>query len=928
MHRFVALDLETTGLDTQRDAIIEIAAVRFVDGRPTEHWATLVYPQRPIPDHITRITGIHDGMVAAAPSIEEVTEGLQAFVGQDVLVGHNIQKFDLAFLRVQGLFHQHPVVDTLRAAEVLLPRSPSYALGYLAQTLGLPIQPEHRALADAEATGWLFLALCARASELPKNLLLRLLHWARAVRWPGVAVLECGLRKHRGPESVPLPPTFPSLVEKSHTRPPKAVPHPLESPALLGPEGPLPQVLPGYEFREGQQAMSEAVAEALTRGEHLMVEAGTGTGKSLAYLIPAALWAAHHNEPVVISTFTRSLQDQLLEKDIPLVRAALGWPGLRAVALKGRRNYLCPRRLYDMYRIGPRDEDEFRVLARVLLWLAEGGSGVADDLTLQPQDMPIWQMLNAEDEGCTAKTCVQSMEGICPFYRARRAAQEAHLVVVNHALLMSDVVGGYRVLPSFSRLIVDEAHHLENAATEALTVTFSSGEWRAWMRKLGHQRQGLLGRLLFFFQREATPEAVAQVRGLIQDIVAKALHFQESLKTLERPFVDYLIQLHPRWETYRYDIRYRLTPETYALPWWEDVQHTWRNLREHLFALHTQMEQLVWYLGRLQHGLSDPDLQEQLEDFQNHLLTLDTALLAIVEHLQALFVEGESRYGHEVHWVEWHPKKGWLRWIRAPRHVATMLRTHLWEKKATAVLTSATLRVADSFAFLQDRLGLYEARTLVLPSPFDYPNQALVYVVRDMPMPNGPQHSEVLAQALIPVVEAAHGRTMVLFTAYASMLAVANRLRPLLEALGIRLLVQDEGRSVQSLVQAFRQGQPAVLLGTRSLWEGIDIPGPELSVLVLAKLPFGVPDDPLHAARAEMYRDPFTEYSLPDAVLAFLQGFGRLIRTREDRGVVVLFDPRVLTRPYGQVFLRSLPRVRLLQGSWKHLAAVIQQWLE
>ena len=928
MRSFVALDLETTGLDARQHEIIEIAAVRFEGGRIVARWAELIKPRQPIPAHITRITGIDNGMVANAPRIHQVVDALQAFVGDSLLVGHNLHKFDLPFLHMQGLFRRHPIADTLRAAEVLLPRAPDFSLGTLAHYLHLPQTPAHRALQDAETTGWLFLALCEKAAELPENLLRLLLRWAQRVHWPAAVVLQEGLRRHRGPKTRPLGWTGRDEPMTSPSPPVERLPHPLESGALLGPEGPLARVFPGYEVRESQMHMAEAVAEALLREEHLMVEAGTGTGKSLAYLVPAALWALRHQEPVVVSTYTKVLQDQLLHKDIPLVQKMLGDVGLRAVVLKGRGNYLCPRRLEDRLREGPRDESEFQVLGRTLVWLVEGGTGEQDDLTLRGHEMWVWRQINAEDEGCTAKTCTQRMGGQCPFYRARRAAHEAHLVIVNHALLMADAVGGFRVLPEFSRLVLDEAHHLERAATEALTQEFSPGTWRGFLRELGHRQKGLLGRIAFLFQQHASPDYQVRVRGWIQHAVDAAFQFQEELKILEALFQDYLDQTHPHRERYRYALRIRMTPHFYHQPWWKQVEREWLRVRTYLETLHDRLEQLALLVHRLYQQLEDPELQEALEDVHGRLLTLDQRALEVREHLQAFFLEGELRWDAEVHWLEWDPKRKQMAWVRAPRRVDHLLQESLWEKKPAAVLTSATLTVAGSFAFMQERLGMFQARTLLLPSPFDYENQALMYVVRNVPRPNGPEYTEVLSTALVELARATQGRMLVLFTSYAQMDAVARRIRSALEAAGIRLLLQEEKRSVQSLVRAFRAGGPAVLLGTRSLWEGIDIPGQDLSVLVLTKLPFGVPDDPLHAARAEMYPDPFTQYSLPDAVLAFRQGFGRLIRTRTDRGLVVVFDSRLIHRRYGQVFLRSLPACRVYQGPWESLPDLAAQWLD
>ncbi len=930
MRTFVALDLETTGLDAREHEIIEIAAVRFEEGRPRGHWSRLVRPTQPIPPHITRLTGIDDRMVAHAPTLDQVLPELQDFVGEALLVGHNLHRFDLPFLHVQGLFQRHPVADTLMAAQVLLPRAPDYSLATLVRYLNLPVTPEHRAERDAEAAGWLFLALVDRAARLPLPLLQRLIRWAQTLRWPGLAVLQTALQQLRGTANRTWhwqQALIPEEEAPEPSPPPASLPHPLESGALLGPEGPLAHQWPQYEYREAQVTMADAVAEALLRGEHLMVEAGTGTGKSLAYLVPAVLWALHHGEPVVIATYSKALQDQLLYKDLPIVQRMLGMPHLRAVVLKGRGNYLCPRRLEDALRRGPRDHDELRVLGRVLVWLYEQGSGERDDLTLQSHDEWVWRQLNAEDQGCTTRTCVQRMQGLCPFYRARKAAQEAHVVIVNHALLMVDALAGHRVLPPFSRLVIDEAHHLERAATEALLTSFSARQWRTWMRDLGHTQRGLLGSIAAWFQRRA-PEAYATyVQPLLQPLVDAAFQFQENFKTLEALWDSWLQERFPSRERYRYTLRVRILPQHYQQPWWEQVTRAWLQARRSLERLDQYMARLADVLGRALREQPD-DADPLLEDLYGRLQTLQQEAQAIYHHLQAVFVEGPVRQEDEVHWVEWHPKDTRLAWLRAPRRVDAWLQEALWQRKEAAILTSATLTVAGSFGFLQERLGLMEARTLGLPSPFNYQEQALLYVVRDIPPPQHERYGEALARALVPLVEQAQGRTLVLFTSYALMEKVARLVQPALEAAGLGLLVQEEGRSVRALVDAFRRGPRMVLFGTRSLWEGIDIPGQDLSLLVLTKLPFGVPDDPLHAARAEMYPDPFTQYSLPDAVLAFRQGFGRLIRTRHDRGIVVVFDPRLVQKRYGQVFLQSLPPCRMLQGPWEGLLPLVRRWLE
>ncbi len=489
---FVALDLETTGLNPERDAIIEVAAVKFRDDEPVDRFTTLINPGRPIPYEIQQLTGISNADVLGKPRFELIAPQLTRFVGSLPVVGHNVS-FDLGFLRPHGLLTDNLPLDTWELATILLPNQAGYSLGVLADRFSLAIPSKHRALDDATATGHLFLVLGDRVSRLPRAVLLEIGRLARGSGWPlgqvfEEALIAAGVVKGAA-EEIPLAELAPGspLFQPWRAGEPLI---PVEQPApvdvaalaaMLKPGGAVGQAFAGYEFRPPQVAMLEAVANAFNRNHHLFAEAGTGTGKSLAYLLPAIAYAAQNGSRVVVSTNTINLQDQLFKKDLPDLQQILAdaWgqePPFRATLLKGRSNYLCPRR-FAALKARPRlNHDELRVIARILVWLPITQTGDQSELSLpQPSDRFVWSQVAADNEGCSLDRCQRDMGGRCFFFRARKQAEASHIVVVNHALLMADAATDYRVLPEYKHLIIDEAHHLEDAVTDQLSFRADSG---------------------------------------------------------------------------------------------------------------------------------------------------------------------------------------------------------------------------------------------------------------------------------------------------------------------------------------------------------------------------------------------------------------------------------------------------------------------
>lgn len=1350
----VALDLETTGLEADRDAIIEIGAIKFKGDRIEAEFSTLVNPNRKLTPFITKLTGITDAMLVNAPKLPQALPKLEAFVGDAVIIGHNIG-FDLGFLRAKGAVRHNPSADTYALASVLLPSAGRYNLGSLGKALGvsLPGNTAHRALDDCRVTVGVYLALLEKARTLPLPVLDDIVQIGRDLEWGGGLIFEEALRARSqervGPRqagSLPdalLGPLF--ARHDARDNPPlqrKAELTPLdldELAALLEYGGPFAKHFPNYEFRAEQVQMLRAVARAFSDGRHLIVEAGTGTGKcltgdalvtfedghrsrlddlynahqpiggrvlsmssnghlkyqtvegihdngkreawrivtalgrkvtatanhpfltfagwrhlsklavgtriatirslptgvkslpdyeafsvgamlgdggcvqpgsptftnfepevgqaigqlgnvtmvstkapghygfnrhtkmghqrsglsllldrheivgknarqkcispcffqadartlsqllaglwvtdgsiesrdghptiasaseqliadiqhlllrlgiiarvrykrvklgakffdswslavsdieskrafnrtvgqyivgarrrrldawwqqhldqrynpnddliptaawelvnterlragkswyalrnacmvasdrtreisraklalmgaflqspqlteiagsdiywdkivsiepvgeqptfdltmvgepnfiandvvvhnSVGYLIPAAVWALQNNERVVISTNTLNLQDQLIRKDVPDLQAALGLD-FRVALLKGRSHYLCPRRLDSLRRHGPKTADEMRVLAKVLVWLneSEGHTDAAglplNELSLGPHERAIWLRISAEDEGCTGDMCQGKMQGRCPFYRARRAAQAAHVVIVNHALLLADIASENRVIPEYHYLVVDEAHHLEAATTDGLSFEVNRPDLERRLRDLGGPTAGTLGQVAAGAHGALPPD----LYGQIERDISRAFDGATSGLALARHFFDAVAQFMEEQREAQalgeYTQQVRVIPATRTQPYWEQVQMHWEELRRVLAPLSEGLVRLAAALNEL----ADYDIEDR-EDLMSAATAAGRYLNELVTNLNGLVYKPDPTL---IYWAEVRRESDRVSLHAAPLHVGPLVQKHLWHAKEAVVLTSATLTTAGEFDYVRGRLSAAEVDEVSVGSPFNYETSTLLYLPNDIPEPPmRVEYQKAVEKALIDVCTATRGRTLVLFTSYAQLKQTTQAIREPLARANVDVFDQSDGTPRSTLLENFKTSASGVLLGTKSFWEGVDVPGEALSVLVIVKLPFDVPTDPIIAARSETFERPFNEYNLPEAILKFRQGFGRLIRSRSDRGVVVVLDRRLLTKQYGRMFLDSLPACTVRQAPLAQLPRDAARWID
>ena len=603
----VAIDLETTGLDLGSAHIIEIGAVKFRNHEVIDTYSTLIDPQSEIPAKITAITGIRQDHVVGAPRINAVLPKVSQFVGDAPVVGHNID-FDLHFLQRHNILADNVSIDTYEMASVLLPTAPRYNLNALMQRLNLePDGDYHRALADAQATVRVYIALWDKLiNDLPLDLLREIVRATQGLRWKGFPPFADALAARGGSIDTDTAPGplrgFQSPASIVNALEPAAIRVPLDAEALaasLSPGGALAQVLPNYAAREQQIEMLRAVSTAFNDHQRLMVEAPVGTGRSLAYLLPAAMWAANNGKRVVISVNTQTLQNQLLHEEIPRLNHALGLD-IRATMLKGRRDYLCPRRLETLRRQLPTSVDELRVFSKIQVWLNEADPDQQSERREQsdptedhgaavslrgPAEYSVWARLSAQDEECTVDMCESRMNGICPFYHARRAAESAHIVIVNHAFLLSDaVLRERRALPDYKHLIVDEAHNLEDTATFSLRFRLNPAMVSQQLADLGTNKSGLLGDVLASTQPILPPKFFDQIKGFVSVIIDAVAKMQHHVDNLFSVLLDFLKATN-NLRAADYLIHVRLSTDLRNKPEFSQVKAAWAILNQFTSAI-------------------------------------------------------------------------------------------------------------------------------------------------------------------------------------------------------------------------------------------------------------------------------------------------------------------------------------------------------
>ena len=679
--------------------------------------------------------------------------------------------------------------------------------------------------------------------------------------------------------------------------------------------------LPGYEHRPQQVEMARAVCRAFNRGEILLVEAGTGTGKSLAYLVPAVLWGVVNRDRTVVSTHTKNLQDQLFLKDLPFLQKALGVP-FKAALVKGRGNYLCRRRWERLFRDGLSGLSRFErnMLVYLVLWAEETETGDVEEHTGFPsKGGGLWGKVCSEAGSCLGNRC--PFYDVCFLMRVRREALASHVVVVNHSLVFSDLAAEHRVLGEYRNIVFDEAHTLERAVAQHLGRELSPWRLRSAVSKLyerGEAESGILAVLGAYVKASDIPGRTA-ILGKIEDLVDRCQEVEEAGEA----FFGKLARRIPNSGPYGAKVRIR-------------DREFFRSVRQPLEDLLGGLEALAEGLGTLGEWFAEAEGElPNAEELTAELGGAGEAVGELAEDLRFLTDVSQEDF---VYWAELPPGEDRtdVRLCAAPLDVAPFLE-EFYGKMRTVLLTSATLAVGGDFGYIRERLGLDgsqagRVRTLRVGSPFNYETQVLVCVPTFLPSPKEDGFEMAVEEVLRTLTLEVRRGTLALFTSHRMLQGVHRSLRDHLGREGMLLLGQGLDGPRSHLARMFREEVGSVLLGTDSFWEGVDVPGEALEVLVIVRLPFAVPTEPLVEARCERLleegRNPFWEYSLPEAVIKFRQGFGRLIRHRKDRGVVVLLDGRAIRARYGRAFLDSLPVGFRKVRSLGELVRAVRGWFE
>ena len=944
VEQFVSIDLETTGLKAGVDEIIEVGLVKFDLLGNHQEFQTLVRPDSRLTSFISNLTGLKDKDLRDAPVFDVVRNEIEYFIGDLPIIGHNIQ-FDIGFLKAQGVKTSNINFDTWELGALLLPTAEKLNLASLAELLGVQVERSHRALDDAICARDIFIVLYQRLQQLPDKTLADMRMFLSRSDSSIITLLPVTSKPRTNNES------YLDFQAKTLTSSVK-----MNSEVGTFSEGysvseiwnfaeQTRTLLKDYIPRVNQQLMSEVIEENLITGGELVLEAGTGTGKTLAYLLPALIRSVTTGERVVVSTQTKNLQDQLKESDLPIAIdlvdrfSNLNDSNLRTGSqinvqvLKGKGNYLCLERWFTARSAQTKlQARESRFYARVAIWLEQTSTGDSAELYMTSQDEETWRNISATDTDCLSRRCEFAQDGSCFVLRAREKASLAHIVIVNHALLLANATQNEQILPNYDHLIIDEGHRLEDVATDHFGGMISIKSVEDLLKSGLVQNKGerknkslsFLGHLraLELYAQGDQPEIERIVRT--RDIaIGRLRELREGLRDF---FENHADARYPGQITSGYENRqqeFSLTAGARAQPAWEEITHNFDLLLSTLNFLRREVEQLLGLIRTQHKVVSQVDLQELTTAVNGFLGELS----GVSDIMQRVMIDESSS---DITWISRRDRD--IRLGCAPLVPGDYLREYLFQDRKSVLVTSATLQDINtsglsSFRFILEQLGLPDAATSSWPAPFNYKKQAKVVIVSDIVNPGEADYSGQLHEAIFHAVNALRGRTIVLFTSHDALRKASAALRDRLAEIDVRLLSQGIDGSATRLVRELQSGESTVIFGAAALWEGVDIPGRALSQIIVVRLPFPSPVDPIHAARGERYEDSFSEYLLPRAILRFRQGFGRLIRHEGDKGIFTILDSRLATARYGTQFAQSLPDAQIETIRLVELQSEVTNWL-
>ncbi len=915
---FVAVDVETTGL-REEDEIIEIGMVRVRQGEIVDTFQQLIKPSIPVPVDISIITGITQDMVKSAPSWHDIEAEVQNFIGNDLLLAHNY-RFDKGHIESElGTELTNEWLDTHDVTKLFLPSLTSYKLIAIANHLHIDDSSHHRALNDAEVCAKVYLALINQAQQMDPIVLSDMASIFNSQQVSlfetesyGIGGLLKSLSENIATDNTAL--FFEDFAKETPTflgNEPRLTFD--EASSFFSENGLLSQHKKDFQFRHQQVSMLDTIKEAFVEKKHALIEAGTGTGKSFAYLIPSMLWSIQEGNRVVVATGTINLQEQLFQVDIPFLKKVLDYDFSTAIA-KGRSNYLCLRRL-DNYKknTAQLSEREKIFLASLLLWQQENNSGDKEYLNLNKTETQYWNNISSTADTCVGKRCPYYQE--CYYFKNKRLCEQSDIIITNHSLLCQNLkIDG--LLPEHRSVIVDEAHHLENEATRQFTDTIDCEAITKMVNNI-IRTGGYLTRLhLTLGKLENLPENLEKItllHGELQknatetvDIVAKTVEAANQVPDLSN-----IGEL-------------RITDKIRNFQWWIDLEALLRKSQRYLATAITSFNKLLNQLEEI----------EELEALSREMIHERDKLAEQRDWLERFIAGTDNAF---VYWASTY-KNNWssnLLLHAAYIDVMPLIKEKLFNKHDTVVLTSATLAVNKRLIYTAHKFLLEEEEFLsyITESPFDYQHQSLIAIPD-----NHPDYSKLSEFAytknviddlkkLIPAVD---GDMLVLFTSYAMLNKTYMALKNDASLKEYTILAHGQDGSRSSILEALQNNNKTVVLGANSFWEGVDVKGAQLRTVVITKLPFVPPTMPIESAKSELLqaqgKNAFTYHSLPQAILRFRQGCGRLIRSHQDKGAIVILDNRVITKNYGSTFLHSLPEQPIWKNDIDTLTKELSEW--
>ncbi|WP_449536717.1 ATP-dependent DNA helicase DinG [Ferdinandcohnia sp. Marseille-Q9671] len=920
--RFVVVDLETTGNSPKKgDRIIQFAAVVIENGEIIERFATFVNPKQNIPVFIEQLTGISNEVVANAPDFSIVAPEIISMCKDSYFVAHNVP-FDYSFLQeelAQSGFHNFHclTIDTVELSRVMLPLADSYKLGQLAESLSLTHENPHQADSDAEVTAEILLKILHKIESLPLVTIKKLYSLSKYFKSDITEILS-EIIEHK--TNITKKDTKYDIYRGLALR--KRLKYPNKHSDETYTDDAFKTILNNFPFRNGQVEMVQSILHALETNQHALIEAGTGIGKTIAYLLPS-IFIAKTKGRCVISTNTLQLQQQLIDRDIAKLKEIIPFQ-FQVALLKGRGNYLSLRKFEQILYEDTENYDEVLTKAQILVWLTETKTGDIDEMNLPSGGKILWERVKSSYGNPGYEDSI--WESRCFYRRARKAAEKADLLITNHALLLQDIANKYEILPTYDYLIIDEAHHFEGQAKRQVGINLHYLSFHSIFTRIGLlETEDLLSKSCRVMERIGYDRnSYLQVNQLLKDMKASINEVFRMIRShvlLKQTKDNPMNRIH-----YIFDSSI------------ETGEH-WREVYEQLTRLSISRKGIENTIQSHKESIIQNKSMVtpmQLGIFNDYLMNVDL-LLEKCTNLERFFLKGKQN--EQITWVEIDPKGpvNSAMLYAEPTDISDYLADHFFANKKSIIMTSATLTVDESFSFIMDKIGLHDFQpvTLSVPSPFDYERQSAIMVPTDVPLIHSVSQEEYvhsIATQISEIANKTNGRMLVLFTSYDMLQQTYLRLKemPLLEQF-VLIAQSISGGSRAKLTKNFRAFEKSILLGTSSFWEGVDIPGEDLTALVIVRLPFAPPNDPIFAVRARQIEegggDSFRELSLPEAIIRFKQGIGRLIRSDEDKGIVFILDRRIVSARYGKKFLSSIPKMKFYHKPLDHLLELMDEWI-